>query len=267
MVKIAVCGIGGRMGQRLAHLTLDAEDLELIGGTEYAGSDAVGRDIGEVIGARALDLSVTDSLASIVGDAQVAVAFTTPQATLADAAICAARGVPMVVGTTGFDAEQLQQFKDSVVGIPCVFASNYSTAMNVLFKLVRDAASILGDDYDVEVLEMHHHLKVDAPSGTAVTLGEKAAEGLGRNLKEVAVYGREGIVGQRERQEIGMHAIRAGDIAGVHKVLYGAPGEYLELCHTATSRDAFALGALRAVRFVAQAEPRLYSMGDVLGLS
>jgi 4-hydroxy-tetrahydrodipicolinate reductase len=133
--------------------------------------------------------------------------------------------------------------------------------------LVRDAASILGDDYDVEVLEMHHHLKVDAPSGSAMTLGEQAAKGLGRDLKEVAVYGREGVVGQRGRKEIGMHAIRAGDIAGVHKVLYGAPGEYLELCHTATSRDAFALGALRAARFVAQAETRLYSMGDVLGLS
>jgi 4-hydroxy-tetrahydrodipicolinate reductase len=265
MIKIAVCGIGGRMGQRLAHLTLAAEDLELAGGTEYAGHEAVGRDIGEVIGARALDLLLTDSLASIVGD--VAIAFTTPEATLVDAAICADRGVPMVVGTTGFSTEQLQQFKDTVAGIPCVFASNYSTAMNVLFKLVRDAASILGDDYDVEVLEMHHHLKVDAPSGSAMTLGEQAAKGLGRDLKEVAVYGREGVVGQRGRKEIGMHAIRAGDIAGVHKVLYGAPGEYLELCHTATSRDAFALGALRAARFVAQAETRLYSMGDVLGLS
>jgi 4-hydroxy-tetrahydrodipicolinate reductase len=139
--------------------------------------------------------------------------------------------------------------------------------MNVLFKLVQDAASILGDEYDVEVLEMHHHFKVDAPSGSALTLGERAAEGLGRDLKEVAVHGRQGVVGQRDRKEIGMHAIRAGDIAGVHKVLYGAPGEYLELCHTATSRDAFANGALRAVRFVAKAEVGLYSMWDVMGIS
>jgi 4-hydroxy-tetrahydrodipicolinate reductase len=171
------------------------------------------------------------------------------------------------VGTTGFSEEQLAEFKDIVAAVPCVFASNYSTAMNVLFKLVQDAASILGDEYDVEVLEMHHHFKVDAPSGSALTLGERAAEGLGRDLKEVAVHGRQGVVGQRDRKEIGMHAIRAGDIAGVHKVLYGAPGEYLELCHTATSRDAFANGALRAVRFVAKAEVGLYSMWDVMGIS
>ena len=267
MVRIAVCGIAGRMGQRLAHLTLAADDLELVAGTEYIGHDAIGSDIGAVIGARLLDIAVSDSLSSCVADADVAIAFTTPAATLADAAICADLGVPMVVGTTGFSEEQLAEFKGIVSAVPCVFASNYSTAMNVLFKLVQDAASILGDDYDVEVLEMHHHFKVDAPSGSALTLGEKAAAGLGRDLKEVVVHGREGVVGERTKKEIGMHAIRAGDIAGVHKVLYGAPGEYLELCNTATSRDAFASGALRDARFVAKAEVGLYSMGDVLGSS
>ncbi|MGY8827287.1 MAG: 4-hydroxy-tetrahydrodipicolinate reductase [Candidatus Latescibacterota bacterium] len=267
MVKIAVCGVGGRMGQRLAHLIVEADDLELVGGTEYAGHDVIGKDIGVAIGAGLLDIPVSDSLSTCVVDADVAIAFTTPAATLADAAICADLGVPMVVGTTGFSEEQLAEFKDIVAAVPCVFASNYSTAMNVLFKLVQDAASILGDEYDVEVLEMHHHFKVDAPSGSALTLGERAAEGLGRDLKEVAVHGRQGVVGQRDRKEIGMHAIRAGDIAGVHKVLYGAPGEYLELCHTATSRDAFANGALRAVRFVAKAEVGLYSMWDVMGIS
>ena len=173
----------------------------------------------------------------------------------------------MVVGTTGFTPEQLEEFKRIVSGITCVFASNFSTAMNVLFKLVEEAASILGDDYDVEVIEKHHRLKVDAPSGSALTLAERAAAGLDRNLREVVVHGREGVVGARTKKEIGMHAIRGGDIAGEHSVLYAAPGEYIELKHLATSRDSFALGALRAARFAATAEPGLYSMGDVLGLS
>ena len=267
MVNIAVCGVSGRMGQRLAHLTLAAEDLHLVGGTERAGHEVLGSDIGQVIGARQLDIQVVDSLAACAGDAQVVIAFTTPEATLADAAICADMGVPMVVGTTGFSEEQLQQFKETVAAVPCVFASNFSTAMNVLFQLVEQAARVLGDDYDVEIVEMHHHFKVDAPSGTAITLGERAAAGLGRDFNEVATHGRQGLVGQREKKEIGMHALRAGDIAGVHKVLYGAPGEYIELCHTATSRDAFALGALRAARFVAGAEVGLYTMGDVLGIA
>ncbi|MEE2627024.1 MAG: 4-hydroxy-tetrahydrodipicolinate reductase [Candidatus Latescibacterota bacterium] len=266
MSKIAVCGVSGRMGQRLAHLTLEAEDLKLVGGTEHAGHASIGADIGQVVGAPQLGFEVVDSLRSPAADADVVIAFTTPEATLKDAAICAEMGVPMVVGTTGFTEEQLRDFKQSVSALPCVFASNFSTAMNVLFKLVQDAASILGDDYDVEILEMHHHFKVDAPSGSAITLGEKAAAGLGRDLKDVVKNGREGLVGQREKMEIGMHALRAGDIAGVHKVFYGAPGEYIELGHTATSRDAFALGALRAARFVAGAEARLYSMGDVLGI-
>ncbi|MDE2704762.1 MAG: 4-hydroxy-tetrahydrodipicolinate reductase, partial [Gemmatimonadota bacterium] len=166
----------------------------------------------------------------------------------------------------GFTPEQLAEFKRTVADITCVFASNFSTAMNVLFKLVEEAARILGDDYDVEVIEAHHRHKVDAPSGSALTLAERAAAGLGRNLREVAVHGREGVVGERSRQEIGMHAIRAGDLAGEHTVLYAAPGECLELQHRATSRDSFALGALRAARFAGQAAPGMYSMGDVLGL-
>ena len=163
----------------------------------------------------------------------------------------------MVVGTTGFTEDQLRDFKASVSALPCVFASNFSTAMNVLFKLVQDAASILGDDYDVEILEMHHHFKVDAPSGSAITLGEKAAAGLGREFKDVVKNGREGLVGQREKMEIGMHALRAGDIAGVHKVFYGAPGEYIELGHTATSRDAFALWEPYALRALWPAQRRV----------
>ena len=267
MTDVVVCGVAGRMGQRLASLVLESEDLELVGGTEAPGHQAIGRDIGEVIGAPALGLMVSDSLTKVVEKAQVAIAFTLPEGTLADAAVCAAQGKAMVVGTTGFTEEQLADFKRLVQPIPCVFAPNYSTAMNLLFKLVEEAARILGDDYDVEVVEAHHRLKVDAPSGTALRLAEKAAEGLGRELDEVAVHGREGIVGARTRKEIGIHALRAGDLVGDHMVLFGAPGECLELRHRATSRDAFAQGALRAVRFVAGARPKLYSMLDVLGIA
>ena len=267
MTNIIVCGVAGRMGQRLAHLSLAAEDLQLVGGKEHPAHVAIARDIGEIIGAGRLDLEVCDSLAGLVEADRVVVNFTTPEATLEDAAICAERGTAMVVGTTGFTPEQLEEFKRIVSGITCVFASNFSTAMNVLFKLVEEAASILGDDYDVEVIEKHHRLKVDAPSGSALTLAERAAAGLDRNLREVVVHGREGVVGARTKKEIGMHAIRGGDIAGEHSVLYAAPGEYIELKHLATSRDSFALGALRAARFAAKAEPGLYSMGDVLRLS
>ena len=185
MTKIVICGIAGRMGQRLAHLTLTAADLELCGGKERPNHEAVGRDIGEVVSARHLGLTVSDTLSGIVEPDQVVVCFTTPEATLEDAALCAVRGVPMVVGTTGFTPEQLAEFKRTVADITCVFASNFSTAMNVLFKLVEEAARILGDDYDVEIIEAHHRHKVDAPSGSALTLAERAAAGLGRNLREV----------------------------------------------------------------------------------
>ena len=266
MTNIAVCGVAGRMGQRLASLIQESDDLALVGGTEYPGHAAIGRDIGSLIGTPELGCTVADNLAQALAQAQLAMAFTTPEATLADAALCAQRGIAMVVGTTGMTAGQLDQFRRTVEAVPCVFAPNFSTAMNVLFKLVEEAARTLGDDYDVEVIEAHHRLKVDAPSGSALRLAERAAAGLERNLNEVVVHGRQGVVGARSAKEIGMHAIRAGDLAGDHTVLYGAPGEYLELRHHATSRDAFALGALRAARFAAQADPGLYDMGDVLGL-
>lgn len=263
-VRIAVCGLGGRMGQRLGNLILDAGDLELTGASERPGHEWLGRDAGEVLGRGALGVNVQPAIAA--ADADVVVAFTTPEATLADAAACGAAGTAMVVGTTGLSPAQLDEFRAAVASIPCVFAPNFSTAMNLLFKLVEEAASILGDDYDIEVVEAHHRHKVDAPSGSALRLAERAAAGVGRNLEEVAVHGREGETGERTRREIGMHALRLGDLAGDHSVFYGAAGEYLELRHHATSRDAFALGALRAARFAAAAEPGLYDMGDVLGL-
>lgn len=267
MIDIGICGIAGRMGQRLAALVVDSDDLRLIACTEAAGHAAVGRDAGEAIGRPPLGLTVSADPEPMAAAANVVIDFTLPAATLKTAAACAAAGTAMVVGTTGFDDTQLAEFRDVVAPLPCVFAPNYSTAMNLLFRLVRDAAAVLGDDYDVEITEAHHRHKVDAPSGTALRLAEQVAAGLKRDLDKVGVYGRHGIVGQRTRKEIGIHAIRAGDLAGDHTVLYGADGECLELRHRATSRDAFARGAVRAARFAAGAQPGLYSMGDVLGLT
>ena len=266
MTKVVVSGVAGRMGQRLANLTLADAQLELVGATESPDHAAIGKDVGQAIGTEALGLTVASELSSILEKDQVAIAFTTPEATLADAAVGAEKGAAMVVGTTGFSEAQLAEFKGTVAGIPCVFAPNYSTAMNVLFTLVEEAARILGDEYDVEVVEAHHRFKVDAPSGSALRLAEKAAEGLKRKLSEVVVHGREGFVGERTQREIGMHALRLGDLAGDHSVFFGAPGEFLELRHHATSRDSFALGALKAVHFAARAKPGLYSMLDVLGI-
>ena len=266
MTQVVVCGIAGRMGQRLANLTIADEGLQLAGGTEAPGNNAVGSDVGSVVGTSQLGMNITSDLASVLQKGHVVVAFTTPEATLSDAAVCAEKGAAMVVGTTGLNAEQLEEFKTTVADVPCVFAPNYSTAMNVLFKLVEEAAEILGDEYDVEVVEAHHRFKVDAPSGSALRLAEKAADGMNRNLEEVVVHGRQGVTGERMRKEIGMHALRIGDVAGDHSVFFGAPGEFLELRHHATSRDSFALGALRAVHFVAAANPGFYSMIDVLGL-
>ena len=266
MTKIAVCGVGGRMGQRLAHLVIESDDLELVGATEKEGHAFVGRDAGEAIGVASAGAVVTESLEPAAVGADVAIAFTTPEATLRDAALCAAAGTAMVIGTTGMRDEQLVEFKASVASIPCVFAPNFSTAMNVLFELVERAARVLGEDYDVEVVETHHRQKVDAPRGSALQLAERAAAGHDKRAADFIVHGRHGQAGERTRREIGMHALRLGDVAGDHSVFFGAPGEYLELRHFATSRDSFALGALRAARFATTAQPGLYDMGDVLGV-
>ncbi|HIG15811.1 MAG TPA: 4-hydroxy-tetrahydrodipicolinate reductase, partial [Candidatus Handelsmanbacteria bacterium] len=211
MTKVVVCGIAGRMGQRLGNLICDDDEMQLVGATERPGHEALGRDVGDVLGRGTLGATVTDLVPAAAAD--VVIAFTAPESTLADAAACAAAGTAMVVGTTGFTAAQLIEFKSTVAAVPCVFAPNFSTAMNVLFRLVEEAARFLGDDYDVEVLESHHRHKVDAPSGSALGLAQRAAAGLERNLDEVVVHGREGVTGERTRKEIGMHAMRLGDVA------------------------------------------------------
>lgn len=267
MINVIICGIGGQMGGRLAHLSLQSDDLRVVAGVEASGHPGVGRDVGEVVGARRLDAPVVDDLTKVIDRGDAVLAFTVPpDGTVTASEVAGKAGRAMVVGTTGMSEAQLSAFKKNVAGIPCVFASNYTAGVTLLTRLVSEAARCLGDAYDVEVVEMHHRFKKDAPSGTALTLADAAAKGLERSLKEVAVYGREGIVGARKKEEIGIHAVRGGDIVGDHTVMFIGSGERIEFVHRVQSRDAFAAGALRAVRFAVRAKPGLYDMRDVLGM-
>lgn len=267
MIRVAICGIAGRMGGRVAHLALAADGLDLRGGIEHAGSAAVGKDLGEVIGSAHTGVHVVDDLGKIIGNVDVVVAFTAPpDGTLAAAQIAGKAGVPMVVGTTGFAPAQRAQMLDALKGVACVFAPNFSVGVTVLVKLVEDAARILGADYDAEIVEAHHRFKADAPSGTALGLAEAVARGFERNLDQVGVYGRHGDTGARTREEIGVHAVRAGDIVGEHTVMFGGIGETVQFVHRAQSRDTFAVGVIRAVRFAVDAPAGLYDMRDVLGI-
>jgi len=268
VTKIAICGIAGRVCGRIAHLALESDDLSLACGVEVAGHPAVGRDAGEVIGASPQGVLVGDDPSEAARLADVVVAFTAPPDGTVDAAVAAGEaGKPMVVGTTGMSEGQLSAFRDALSGVACVFAPNFSVGVTVLTRLAEEAARVLGPDYDVEVVEAHHHFKTDAPSGTALALAGAAAAGLDRALDDVGVYGRQGNVGARTREEIGVHAVRAGDIVGEHTVLFGGTGETVQLIHRAQSRDTFASGTLRAVRYASEAVPGMYDMRDVLGIN
>ena len=268
MTRIAICGIAGRMSGRVASLALEAGDIEIVGGVEVPGHESIGHDVGDVVGARRIGVHVVDDLEHTVGSADVVVVFTAPPDSCLEAArIAADAEKALVVGTTGLRADQLQTFKDSVKNVPCVFAPSFSVGVTALIKLVEEAARIMGDAYDVEIVEAHHHFKADAPSGTALALGEAAARGLDRDLAKVGVYGRHGDVGARTREEIGIHAVRSGDNAGEHTVYFGGTGETIQFVHRAQSRDSFATGAIRAIRYAAEAQPGFYSMRDVLGIA
>jgi len=263
MLRIGINGAAGRMGRRLVALVAATDDMELVAALEREGHDALGRDAGEVAGAGRLGVPVTTT---IEARPDVLLDFSSPESAVARARQCAKVGTALVVGTTGLDADQLSALKQAAEKVPCVFAPNMSVGLNVLAKLVKTAAAALGPDYDIEVVEAHHRFKKDAPSGTALKLARAAAEGLRRDLDEVGLYGRHGLTGERTPHEIGIHAVRAGDIVGEHTVLFGALGERVELRHVAHSRDTFARGALRAAHFAAGKKPGMYSMEDVLGL-
>src|SRR5450755_1095488 len=257
------------MGQTLIDAILAAPDLTLTGALEIPGHALLGRDVGERSG-RATGVVVTADASAGMRNADVLIDFTRPEVTLANLAACAAAKVGAVVGTTGLSAGDKDALRQFARTIPIVFAPNMSVGVNVLFKLVELAAQRLGDDYDVEIVEMHHKHKVDAPSGTALQLGEAAATGMGRKLADCGVYAREGHTGERVPGTIGFASLRGGDVVGEHTVIFAGMGERVELSHRATSRQNFAQGALRAAMFVgakrAARQPGLYDMRDVLGL-
>ena len=264
-IKIIVCGAGGRMGRRIIACAETENDLEIVGAVERSGHPDIGRDVGELSGVGNINCPLSESLIAVIDRGDVVIDFSAPPA-VENAAAAAAAGKSLVVGATGLSLEEEKRLRLATAGISCVYSPNMSVGVNHLFRLVGETAAALGAEYDVEIVEAHHRLKKDAPSGTAKKIAEIAAAALQRDLSQVAVYGRKGLVGERSREEIGIHAVRAGDIVGEHTVIFSAPGERLELIHRAHSRDTFARGALRAARFAAAAGPGFYSMRDVLGI-
>jgi 4-hydroxy-tetrahydrodipicolinate reductase len=266
MVKAIVIGVAGRMGGRIVHMMDAAEGIELVGAVESPGHAAVGQDVGQVVGLPATGITVADSLAQVLDKAQVVIEFTHPEPSLTHLREIADAGKAMVLGTTGFSPPQLAEIQALASRVHLVFAPNMSVGVNLMFKVVADIARVLGEGYDVEIVEAHHRLKKDAPSGTAIKLGQVIAHALDRELDQVGVYSRHGIIGQRTDAEIGIQTVRAGDIVGEHTVLFGGMGERLEIIHRAHSRDNFARGAVRAAQWIVSQPPGLYDMQDVLGL-
>lgn len=266
MIKVIVCGAAGRMGGRIIHMLAEAPDLVLTGAVEQSDHAAVGLDVGEVVGLPRLNLAISGNLAEVLPVGEIVIDFTNPEATLHNLRLAAEAGKAVVIGTTGLSTPQLEEVRTLAQKIPVVMAPNMSVGVNLMFKIVADVAKVLKSGYDVEIVEAHHRLKKDAPSGTAMKLAQVIAQALDRNLEEVAVYERKGMIGQRTDAEIGIQTLRAGDIVGEHTVMFGGIGERLEIIHRAHNRDNFARGAVRAARWVATQRPGLYDMQDVLGL-
>ena len=265
-LAVVVCGAAGRMGRLLVALAREDDGLRVAGAVEAPGHPAVGRDAGEVAGGGALGIRIHDDLASVGRAGQVVIDFTAPAAALAHARVAADYGAALVVGTTGLDADQARALHTCAARTRAVIAPNMSVGVTVLTELVAAAARLLDPSFEIEIVEIHHHAKKDAPSGTALALGRAAAAARGRDFQRVARLAREGLVGARGADEIGIVGLRAGDAVGDHTVVFGGLGERLELTHRAQSRDCLARGALRAARWVAGRPPGVYTMRDVLGL-
>jgi 4-hydroxy-tetrahydrodipicolinate reductase len=265
--NIVVAGSAGRMGNRIVACLADVSDLRLVAALEAPGHAALGRDAGELAGVGKTGVSVgADAAAEITRD-RVLIEFSVPEASLAHLRLVAQAGARAVIGTTGFSAAQRAEIGDLAKRAAILWSPNMSVATNVAFKLLATMAKALGDEYDVEITEIHHRFKKDAPSGTALRMAEVVAGALGRDLDQVAVYGRQGLPGERTKPEIGILSLRSGDVVGEHTVSFGTLGERLELTHRAHNRDTYARGALRAARFIVGRPPGLYSMADVLGLA
>jgi 4-hydroxy-tetrahydrodipicolinate reductase len=265
MLNIAIAGSSGRMGRALIEAVIQAPDMRLAAALDRAGSPALGKDAGELIGAPCGTL-ITDNPDNALQGVHALIDFTRPEATLAHIELCRKHHVNMIIGTTGFTPEQKQIIQAASRDIGIVFAPNMSVGVNVVFKLLEQAAKVLGEGYDIEIIEAHHRHKVDAPSGTALRMGEVVADALHRNLAECGVYGREGVTGERNPSTIGFATVRGGDIVGDHTVLFAGIGERVEISHKASSRASFSMGAVRAARFLAGKSSGLFDMQDVLGL-
>lgn len=266
MIKVIVAGAAGRMGQRVGYMVNGHPGLEYAAAFEAPGSPAIGKDAGSLALGMENGVIIGEGLESVIDQGDVIIDFTFHQATMEFARLAARHKKAMVIGTTGLSSDNLTELRQLAKNFPCVQAPNMSICVNVLFKLVKKTAAILGDDYDIEIIEAHHNKKKDAPSGTALKLAEMAAEGVNRNLDDVVVLARSGIIGERKPQEIGIQTIRAADIVGEHTVFFAGPGERIELVHRAHSRDHFAKGAATAAAWVVDQQSGVYSMFDVLGL-
>ena len=263
-LRLAIAGASGRMGRMLIEAALGADDLAIVAALDRADSPELDRDCGEFLG-RTTGVRITGDPA-VLRAADVLIDFTRPEATLAHLPACMAAGVKMVIGTTGFDDAGRAAIRSAAENIAIVFAPNMSVGVNATFKLLEVAAQILSSGYDIEIIEAHHRHKVDAPSGTALKMGEVIAGALGRRLDDVAVYAREGVTGERRPGTIGFATVRGGDIVGDHTVMFAGIGERIEITHRSSSRMTYAHGSLRAARFLAQRERGLFDMHDVLGL-
>ncbi|MBW1799700.1 MAG: 4-hydroxy-tetrahydrodipicolinate reductase [Deltaproteobacteria bacterium] len=266
MIKAIVAGAAGRMGGRIIHMLEQSPEVQLGAAFEHPDHPAVNQDAGLIAGLGSKDVRIAASLEEVLDQGDVLIDFTMPQATLENVRLVSSHGIAAVVGTTGITGEMLEEVNDLAGKTRCVMAPNMSVGVNVMFRIAGEMAKILGNGFDIEILEVHHRLKKDAPSGTAMRLAQILADATGRDLNKDAVYERKGMIGERKDEEIGLQTWRAGDITGEHVVMFGGIGERLELIHRAHNRDNFAKGSLRAAAWVVHQPAGLYDMQDVLGL-
>ncbi len=266
MIKAVVTGAGGRMGSRIVNVLSGSQGIVLGGAVERSGHALLGQDAGGPAGIAPTGVPFTDDLAAALAAGDVLIDFTSPEASLAHLRACAKAGKAAVIGTTGLGKEQLDEAAAFARKVPCVVSPNMSIGVNLCFKVLAEIARTIGEDYDMEIVEAHHRMKKDAPSGTALKMAQVLARAVNRDLDAVGVYARKGMIGERSKQEIGIQTVRAGDIVGEHTVLFAGTGERIELTHRAHSRDTFAAGAVRAAKWVFGKAPGQYDMQDVLGL-
>ncbi len=264
MIRVVVSGAGGRMGKLLLQAVIEEDGMELVAAVERKDHPLLNRDVGELIGSAKCGVLMRTDLEEVISSGDILVEFSTPQATLSHLPVAVEKNTRIVIGTTGLNNEEKERIKESSSRIPILLSPNMSIGVNLLFRIAGEVARILGDEYDVEIIETHHRMKRDAPSGTALRLAEVIAQARGHSLKEVAVYGREGTAGERKRGTIGIHAVRGGTVSGEHNVIFAGASERVELTHRAESRQVFVRGAIEAIRFIAGASPGLYDMQDVI---